>query len=132
MPNVEAKPTQNNFIVSYERRRIGILRGDVDEARRNEQQMSNAFGVLNAEQQKSKETWKRIQTRLVAEVERTTEEDGRLKQVMESLNVETNKLKQEWDTVARRHRQAQEEVGPLRMELSVAVADLKKARLSKF
>jgi hypothetical protein len=58
--------------------------------------------VLNAKQQ-NKETWKRIQTRLVADVERTTEENGRLKQVLDSLNVETKKLKQEWDMVVRRH-----------------------------
>jgi hypothetical protein len=32
------------------RRRNGVLRGDVDEAQRNEQRMSNAFEVLKVEQ----------------------------------------------------------------------------------
>jgi DNA repair exonuclease SbcCD ATPase subunit len=110
------------------RRRIGILRGDVDEARRNELRMSTTFEMLTTEQQKNKETWKRIQTRLVADVESTIEENGRLKQAIDSLNAETKKLKQERDTAIRRHGQAQEELGPLRMELSVAVGDLKNAR----
>jgi chromosome segregation ATPase len=110
------------------RQRIEVLRGDVDEAWRNEQRMSTAFELLTAEQQKRKETWKRIQTRFVADIESTTEENGRLKQAVDSLNAETKKLKQEWDTAVRRHRQAQEELGPLQMELSVAVGDLKNAR----
>jgi hypothetical protein len=42
------------------RRRIGVLRGDVDEARWNEQRMSTAFEMLTVEQKKSKETWKHI------------------------------------------------------------------------
>jgi cell division protein FtsB len=64
----------------------------------------------------------------VVDVESTTEENGRLKQAVNSLNAETKKLKQERDTSVRGHRQAQEELGPLRMELSVAVGDLKNAR----
>jgi FtsZ-binding cell division protein ZapB len=89
--------------------------------------MSDVFEVQNAEIQKSKETWKLIQTRLVAEVERTNKENGKLKQAVESWNAETGKLKQERDAAVQWHQQAQEELGPLRMELSVAVADLKKA-----
>jgi FtsZ-binding cell division protein ZapB len=85
--------------------------------------MSDAFEVMNAEREK----WKRVQTSLVAEVERTNEDNGRLKQAMSSRNAETDKLKQERDAAVRRHRQAQEELGPLRLELSVAVNDLKKA-----
>jgi chromosome segregation ATPase len=75
------------------RRRNGILRSDVDEARQNEKQMSDAFEVMNVEMEKSKEQWKRIQKGLVAEVERTNEENGRLKQAMASRNAETDKLK---------------------------------------
>jgi chromosome segregation ATPase len=67
----------------------------------------------------------------VADVESKTEENGKLKQVVDNLNAETKKLKQEQDTVARRHQQAQEELGPLKMELSMAVADLKKARTNQ-
>jgi chromosome segregation ATPase len=51
------------------RRRNGVLKGDVDTARQNEKRMSEAFEMLNAEMKKSKDTWKRIQTRLVADVE---------------------------------------------------------------
>jgi hypothetical protein len=67
----------------------------------------------------------------VADVESTTEEKGKLKQVVDSLTVETKKLKQERDAGVRRHRQAQEELGPLKMELLVAVADLKEARTNQ-
>jgi hypothetical protein len=38
--------------------------------------MSDAFEVTNAELEKNKERWKDIQTRLVAEVERTNEENA--------------------------------------------------------
>jgi hypothetical protein len=47
---------------------------------------------------------------------------------MTSRNVETIKLKQERDVAVQCHRQAQGELGPLRLELSVAVEHLKKAR----
>jgi hypothetical protein len=56
-----------------------VLRGDVDEARQNKKWMSDAFEVMNAEMEKNKEWWKNIQTRLVAEVERTNKENARLK-----------------------------------------------------
>jgi hypothetical protein len=46
-----------------------VLKGDVDTAWQNEKRMSEAFEMLNAEMKKSKDTWKRIQTRLVADVE---------------------------------------------------------------
>jgi predicted RNase H-like nuclease (RuvC/YqgF family) len=90
--------------------------------------MSDAFSMLNEEHQQSKEKWKWIQTRLVADVESTTEENGRLKKVIEILKAETKKLKQERETTVRRTRQVQEELGPLKMELSVAVEDLRKSR----
>jgi hypothetical protein len=63
----------------------------------------------------------------VADVERAHEDNVRLTQAMASRNTETEKLKQERDAAVRRHRQAQEELGPFRLELSVAVTDLKKA-----
>jgi chromosome segregation ATPase len=85
-------------------RENGVLRGDVDIARLNEKCMSDAFEMLNAEMQKSKDTWKRIQSRLVADVERAYEENVRLSQSMASRNAETEKLKQEWDATVRRYR----------------------------
>jgi predicted nucleic acid-binding Zn-ribbon protein len=78
--------------------------------------------------EQSKAMWARTQTHLVAEVERTTEENNRLKMAMASLNAETGKLKQERDAAVRRHRQVLEELGPLRLELTVTVADLQKTR----
>jgi hypothetical protein len=51
----------------------------VDDAQHNEKLMSDAFEVLSAEAQKTKETWKRNQSRLVAELEHTNEENARLK-----------------------------------------------------
>jgi chromosome segregation ATPase len=113
------------------RQRIGVLRGDVDKAWQNEKRMFDAFEMQNAERQKSKDTGKRIQTHLVSEVERTNEENDRVKQGLESRNAKTSKVKQEWDVAVRRHRQAQEELGPLRMELSVAVEDLKRAQANQ-
>jgi predicted nucleic acid-binding Zn-ribbon protein len=85
-------------------RENGVLRGDVDIARLNEKCMSDAFEMLNAEMQKSKDTWKRIQSRLVADVERAYEENVRLSQSMASRNAETEKLKQERDATVRRYR----------------------------
>jgi hypothetical protein len=64
----------------------------------------------------------------VAEVERTNEENERLKQAMESRNVDTDKLKQERDAAIHHHREAQAELGPLQLELSVANDDLRKAQ----
>jgi predicted RNase H-like nuclease (RuvC/YqgF family) len=57
------------------RRRNGVLRGDVDEAQQDEKRMSKAFEVMKLELDKNKERWKLIQARLVAEVERTNEEN---------------------------------------------------------
>jgi predicted nucleic acid-binding Zn-ribbon protein len=88
--------------------------------------MLDTLEVLNAEMQKSKDTWKRIQSHLVADVGRAHDENARLTQAMASRNAETEKLKQERDAAVRRHRQTQEELGPLQLELSVAVKDLKK------
>jgi hypothetical protein len=103
----------------------------VDEARYNEKQMSDEFEVMKSELDKNKERWKLIQARLVAEVERTNEENIGLKQATASRNAETDKLKQERDAAMRRHRQAQAELGTLRLKLSVAKEDLQKARTSR-
>jgi chromosome segregation ATPase len=110
------------------RRRIGILRSDVDEARQNNKRMSDTFEVIKAELDETKERWKEVQTRLVVEVERNNEENGRLKQDMVSGNVETGNLKSERDAAVRRHQQVCEEIDPLKLELQVAFADLKTAR----
>jgi predicted nuclease with TOPRIM domain len=79
------------------RHRNGVLKGDVDTARQNEKRMSEAFEMLNAEMKKSKDTWKRIQTRLVADVEQTTKDDGKLTQALENRQSAMEKLAQETD-----------------------------------
>jgi predicted nucleic acid-binding Zn-ribbon protein len=79
--------------------------------------MSDAFEVIKAELDQSKERWTEIQTRLVAEVERTNAENVRLQQAIMSRDAEMGKLKSEWDAAVRRHHQVREEIGPLKMEL---------------
>jgi chromosome segregation ATPase len=109
----------------------GVLKGDLDVARQNEKRMSDAFEMLNAEMKKSKDTWKRIQSRLVADVEQAHEDNGKLNKALENRNAAMEKMAQERDAAVRRHRQAQEELGPLRMELSVATKDLKMVRTNQ-
>jgi chromosome segregation ATPase len=113
------------------RHQNGVLKGDVDADRQNEKRMSDAFEMLNVEMKKSKDTWKRIQNRLMSGVERAHEDNGRLAQALADQNAETEKLAQERDAAVRRHRQAQEELGPLRLELSLATKDLKKVRANQ-
>jgi chromosome segregation ATPase len=67
----------------------------------------------------------------VAEVERTNEENAKLKQATTIRNTEIDKLKQEWEAAIRRHRQVQAELGILKLELSVAKDDLQNARTSR-
>jgi predicted RNase H-like nuclease (RuvC/YqgF family) len=76
------------------RRRNGVLRGNVDIARQGERRMLDAFEMLNAEMKKSKDTWKRIQTRMVSDVERAHEDNGKLAQGLENRNVVMEKLAQ--------------------------------------
>jgi ABC-type nitrate/sulfonate/bicarbonate transport system substrate-binding protein len=79
--------------------------------------MLDAFEMLNAEMKKSKDTWKRIQTCVVSDMERAHEDNGKLAQALANQNAKTKKLAQERDAAVRRHRQAQEELGTLRLEL---------------
>jgi chromosome segregation ATPase len=87
--------------------------------------------MLNAEMKKSNDTWKRIQTRLVADVEQTTKDNGKLTQALENQHAAMEKLAHERDAAVRQHQQAQEELGPLRMELSMATKDLQKVRANQ-
>jgi chromosome segregation ATPase len=83
------------------RRRNGVLTGDLDAAQQNEKRMSDAFEMLNAEMKKSKDTWKRIQTCLVADVEQAHEEHGKLAKALENWNAAMEKLAQERDAAVR-------------------------------
>jgi hypothetical protein len=113
------------------RRRNGVLKEDVEKARQEEKRMSEAFEMLNAEMKRSKEMWKRIETRLVADIEQTTQENRTIKQALEKRRTAMEKLQQEKDEAVRCHRQVQEQLGPLRMELSVVTKDLEKARANR-
>jgi chromosome segregation ATPase len=55
-------------------------------------------------------------------------DNAKLTQALENRHAAMENLAQERDAAIRRHQQAQEELGPLRMELSVATKDLKKVR----
>jgi chromosome segregation ATPase len=90
--------------------------------------MSNAFQILQEEQKRRSAEWKRIRTRLTADVESTFEENGRLKQAIASLTGEAAKLKDEKDGAVRRARQFQDELGLLKMELAVTKKDVRMAR----
>jgi hypothetical protein len=110
------------------KRQLGILKGDVEEARQEAWRMYHAFQILEEEQRRRKAEWKRIQTRLTADVESTTEENGQLKQAVECVTAETTKQKNDRDSAVRRAWQFQEGLGPVKMELSVALKDLRKAQ----
>jgi predicted nucleic acid-binding Zn-ribbon protein len=76
------------------------------------------------------ERWEQVQSRLVSEVERTNGENARLTQAMTDQNAELDKVRKERDAAVRRHRQSQEELGLVQLELTVAKDDVQKARAS--
>jgi hypothetical protein len=54
----------------------------VDAAQQNEKRMSDAFEMRKVEMKKSKDTWKRIRTHLVTDVERAHEDNVKLTQAL--------------------------------------------------
>jgi hypothetical protein len=109
----------------------GILRGDLDEAHSKEKQMTRAFEVMKTTIDQIRERWKQVQARLVSEVERTNEENTGLKQAMTVRNAELDKVRQEQEVAICRHRQAQAELGIVKLELTVAKDDVQKARAGR-
>jgi chromosome segregation ATPase len=109
-------------------RRHGILRTDLEEARSKEKHMTRAFEVMKTEMDQLRERWEQVQSRLVAEVERTNEENTGLKQAMTDQNAELDKVRKERDAAVCRHRQAEAELGIVKLELTVAKDDVQKAR----
>jgi hypothetical protein len=93
--------------------------------------MTRAFKVMKTEMDQIRERWKQVQARLVSEVERTNEENNGLKQAMIVRNAELDKVKQEREAAIRRHRQVQAKLGIVKMELSVAKADVEKPLTSR-
>jgi cell division protein FtsB len=63
----------------------------------------------------------------MVDVESTAAKNSWLKQEVMRLTTEVAKLHDEKDGAIRRARQFQEELGPLKMELSVSHKDLRKA-----
>jgi uncharacterized protein YigA (DUF484 family) len=75
--------------------------------------------------------WEQVQSRLVAEVERTNTENARLNQAMSDQQAELDKARKERDAAESRHRQRQEELGLAQLELAVAKEDVRTARASR-
>jgi chromosome segregation ATPase len=84
-------------------RRHGILRTNLEEAHAKEKQMTRAFEVMKMDMDQLREHWEQVQSQLVAEVERTNEENTGLKQAMTNQNAELDKVRKERDAVVRRH-----------------------------
>jgi chromosome segregation ATPase len=112
-------------------RRHGILRTDLEEAHSKEKQMTRAFEVMKTEMDQIRERWEQVQAWLVSEVERTNEENTRLKQAMTVQNAELDKVRQEREVAIRRHRQAQAKLSIVKLELTVAKDDVQKARIGR-
>jgi chromosome segregation ATPase len=72
-----------------------------------------------------------VQSRLVAEVERTNEENARLTQAMSTHREEMEKARKDRETAERRHRQGQAELSIAQLELTVAKEDVRTARVSR-
>jgi chromosome segregation ATPase len=112
-------------------RRHGILRTDLEEAHSEEKQITKAFEVMKTEMDQIRERWEQVQSRSVAKVECTNEENIGLKQAMTVQNAELEKVRQEREAAIRRHRQAQAELGIVKLELTVAKDDVQKARAGR-
>jgi chromosome segregation ATPase len=106
-------------------RRNGILRSDVTEARSKEKIMETTIADMKTDMEYMRERWERVQSRLVAEVERTKEENARLTQ---ALSDKQAKAQKERDAAESRHRQRQTELGIAQLELAVAKEDVRTAR----
>jgi chromosome segregation ATPase len=75
--------------------------------------------------------WEQVQSRLVAEMERTNAENVRLNQAMSDQQAELDKARKERDAAESRHRQRQAELGLAQLELAVAKEDVRTARASR-
>jgi phage shock protein A len=80
------------------------LRTDLEEARSKEKQMEKAFDGMKTDMDQLRKWWEQVQSRLVAEVERTNAENDRLNQAMKDQHAELDKARKERDAAIRRHR----------------------------
>jgi hypothetical protein len=106
-----------------------MAKADAEEARKETRKISNAFQILQEEQKRRSAEWKPIQTRLTADVESMAAENNRLQQEVGRLTAEATKLHEERDGDVRRALQFQEELGPLKLELTVSHKDVRQARI---
>jgi chromosome segregation ATPase len=93
--------------------------------------MEKAFDGMKTDMDQLRKRWEQVQSRLVAEVERTNTENARLHQVMSDQQAELDKVRKERESAERRHRQSQAELGLAQLELTVAKDDVQKARASR-
>jgi chromosome segregation ATPase len=109
-------------------RQNGILRSDVTEARSKEKIMETTIADMKTDIEYMRERWERVQSRLVAEVERTNEENARLTQ---ALSDQQAKAQKERDAAESRHRQSQAELSIAQLEVAVAKEDVRMARAGR-
>jgi chromosome segregation ATPase len=101
------------------------------EARSKEKQRETAFAGTKTDMEQLRKRWEQVQSRLVAEVERTNAENTRLNQAMSDQQAELDKARKERDAAESRHRQRQAELGLVQLELQVAKEDVWTARASR-
>jgi uncharacterized protein YukE len=109
-------------------RRNGILRSDVTEFCCLEKQMKATITDMRADMEQLREKWERVQPRLVAEVERTNEENTRLTQAMSTHQAELEKARREREEAECR---CKSELAIARLEVLVANEDVWTMRATR-
>jgi hypothetical protein len=83
---------------------------------------------MRADMEQLRERWEQVQPRLVAEVERTNEENTRLTQAMSAHQAELEKARKEREEAERRYKS---ELAIARLEVSVANEDVRTMRATR-
>jgi archaellum component FlaC len=103
---------------------LGMAKTEAEGTGQEARKMSDAFKILQEQKRKSEE-WKQIQHRLMAGVDGTAKENGRLQQEVGQLTAEFAKLREDKESAIRCSQQFQDELGPLKMELQVSQKDIR-------
>jgi hypothetical protein len=90
--------------------------------------METTIADMKTDMEYMRERWERVQSRLVAEVERTNEENARLTQ---TLSDQQAKAQKERDAAESRHHQSQAELSIAQLEVAVAKEDVRTAQASR-
>jgi chromosome segregation ATPase len=94
--------------------------------------MEASFASMKTDMEQLRKRWEQVQSRLVAEVERTNAQNqARLNQAMSDHQAKLDKAWKERDVAERQHRQRQAELGLAQLELAVAKEDVRTARASR-